>query len=148
MKSFIYVTLLLITLSFCDDCSKKEKNDCTGSCKWTEGTAATCAKKTDCGTPSGTVGSKTCTDATNCKPNDDESACVSVADTCALKDDNSACDDPAAGCVFTAATQDSCTELSSDPDSDSDSDSDSDTTKSSAFGLKTSFLLIFLYFFL
>ena len=138
MKSFIYVTLLLITLSFCDDCSKKEKNDCTGSCKWTEGTAATCAKKTDCGTPTGTSPNLACSDATNCKVSDDESACVSKADTCALKDDNSACDDPAAGCVFTAATEGKCSESSSD----------SDTTKSSAFGLKTSFLLIFLYFFL
>ena len=38
----------------------------------------------------------------------------------------------AAGCVFTAATKGKCAESSSD----------------SAFGLKTSFLLIFLYFFL
>ena len=48
MKSFIYVTLLLIALSFCDDCSSKAKDKCTGSCKWTDGAAATCVKKTDC----------------------------------------------------------------------------------------------------
>ena len=136
MKSFIYVTLLLITLSFCDDCSKKEKNDCTGTCKWTDGTAATCVKKTDCA-HTGTGDDITCSDTTNCEANSGKTACVSKADTCALKDDNSACDDPADGCVFTAATEGKCAESSSDPD----------TTKSSAFGLKTSFLLIFLYFF-
>ena len=130
MKSFIYVTLLLITLSFCDDCSKKEKNDCTGSCKWTEGTAATCAKKTDCGTPTGTSPNLACSDATNCKLNDDSSACVSKADSCAVNAAGDACAS-AAGCVFTAATKGKCAESSSD----------------SAFGLKTSFLLIFLYFF-
>jgi hypothetical protein len=138
MKSFIYVTLLLIILSFCDDCSKKEKNDCTGSCKWTEGTAATCAKKTDCGTPTGSGAERTCaTDATNCKLDADTDSCVSKATTCALNDAGDDCAD-AVGCVFTAATEGKCAESSSD----------TDTTKSSAFGLKTSFLLIFLYFFL
>ena len=131
MKSFVYVTLLLITLSFCDDCSKKEKNDCTGTCKWTDGTAATCVKKTDCGEPSGTTGSKTCAaDTTNCEPNAEETACVSKATTCAVNAAGDACAS-AAGCVFTAATKGKCAESSSD----------------SAFGLKTSFLLIFLYFF-
>ena len=146
MKSFIYVTLLLITLSFCDDCSKKEKNDCTGTCKWTDGTAATCVKKTDCA-HSGTGEGLTCSDSTNCKVNTGKTACESVAATCAVNDAGTACES-ADGCVFTAATQGSCTEADSEPDSDSDSDSNTDTTKSSAFGLKTSFLLIFLYFFL
>ena len=127
MKSFIYVTLLLIALSFCDDCSSKAKDKCTGSCKWTEGTAATCTKKTDCA-HTGTSGSVTCPDTTNCKANDGATACISVATTCTLKTDNTACADPVAGCVFTAATQGKCAESSSD----------------SAFGLKTSFLLIFL----
>ena len=145
MKSFIYVTLLLITLSFCDDCSKKEKNDCTGTCKWTDGTAATCVKKTDCA-HTGTGDDITCSDTTNCEANSGKTACVSKAATCEVNVAGTACASDV-GCVFTAATQDSCTELSSDPDSDSDSDSDSDTTKSSAFGLKTSFLLIFLYLF-
>ena len=126
MKSFIYVTLLLITLSFCDDCSKKEKNDCTGTCKWTDGTAATCVKKTDCA-HTGTSGSATCPDTTNCKPNTGATACESIAASCALNAAGDACAS-AAGCVFTAATQGKC-------------------ESSSAFGLKTSFLLIFLYFF-
>ena len=128
MKSFIYVTLLLIALSFCDDCSSKEKDKCTGSCKWTDGTAATCVKKTDCAAPSGSPAA--CADATNCKLNDDSSACVSKADSCAVNAAGDACAS-AAGCVFTAATKGKCAESSSD----------------SAFGLKTSFLLIFLYFF-
>jgi hypothetical protein len=145
MKSFIYVTLLLIALSFCDDCSSKEKDKCTGSCKWTDGTAATCVKKTDCAAPTGEDEAKSCPDSTNCKLNEGKTACVSVAATCALKADNTACES-ADGCVFTDATEGTCSEADSDPDSDSDSDSD--TTKSSAFGLKTSFLLIFLYFFL
>ena len=136
MKSFIYVTLLLITLSFCDDCSKKEKNDCTGTCKWTDGTAATCVKKTDCA-HTGTGDGLTCSDTTNCEANSGKTACVSKASTCAVNGAGTACE-PAAGCVFTDATQGKCSESSSDPD----------TTKSSAFGLKTSFLLIFLYFFL
>ena len=130
MKSFIYVTLLLIALSFCDDCSSKEKDKCTGSCKWTDGTAATCVKKTDCATAT-TTPSLTCADTTNCKVNDGSTACVSVATTCAVNTAGDACATPAAGCVFTAATQGKCAESSSD----------------SAFGLKTSFLLIFLYFF-
>ena len=129
MKSFIYVTLLLITLSFCDDCSSKEKDKCTGSCKWTDGTAATCVKKTDCAAPSGSPAA--CADATNCKLNDDSSACVSKADSCAVNAAGDACAS-AAGCVFTAATKGKCAESSS----------------GSAFGLKTSFLLIFLYFYL
>ena len=136
MKSFIYVTLLLITLSFCDDCSKKEKNDCTGTCKWTDGTAATCVKKTDCA-HTGTGDGLTCSDTTNCEANSGKTACVSKASTCAVNGAGTACE-PAAGCVFTAATEGKCAESSSD----------TDTTKSSAFGLKTSFLLIFLYFFL
>ncbi len=135
MKSFVYVTLLLITLSFCDDCSKKEKNDCTGTCKWTDGTAATCVKKTDCA-HTGTGDGLTCTDTTNCVVNTGKTACESKAATCALKSDSSACES-AEGCVFTAATQGTCAESSSE----------GDTTKSSAFGLKTSFLLIFLSFF-
>ena len=135
MKSFIYVTLLLITLSFCDDCSKKEKNDCTGTCKWTDGTAATCVKKTDCA-HTGTGDGLTCSDTTNCEANSGKTACISKASTCAVNGAGTACE-PAAGCVFTAATEGKCAESSSDPD----------TTKSSAFGLKTSFLLIFLYLF-
>ena len=130
MKSFIYVILLLIALSFCDDCSSKAKDKCTGSCKWTDGAAATCVKKTDCA-HTGTGASLTCTDATNCVANGESTACVSKATTCTLKSDNTACADPVAGCVFTAATEGKCAESSSD----------------SAFGLKTSFLLIFLYFF-
>ena len=130
MKSFIYVTLLLITLSFCDDCSSKEKDKCTGSCKWTDGTAATCVKKTDCAAPTTVGGSPTCADTTNCKLNDGSTACVSVAESCAVNAAGDACAS-AAGCVFTAATQGKCAESSSD----------------SAFGLKTSFLLIFLYLF-
>jgi transcription elongation factor len=146
MKSFIYVTLLLITLSFCDDCSSKVEDECTGTCELTAGTAATCVKKTDCGSPSGSGAERTCAaDTTNCKFDSDTDSCVSVAATCAVNDAGTACAS-ADGCVFTAATQGTCAEADSDPDSDSDSDSD--TTKSSAFGLKTSFLLIFLYFFL
>ena len=141
MKSFIYVTLLLITLSFCDDCSKKEKNDCTGTCKWTDGTAATCVKKTDCA-HTGTAPNVVCSDTTNCVANGEGSACESKAATCEVNGAGTACAS-ADGCVFTAATQGTCAEADSDPDSDSDSD----TTKSSAFGLKTSFLLIFLYLF-
>ena len=129
MKSFVYVTLLLITLSFCDDCASKEKDKCTGSCKWTDGTAATCVKKTDCA-HTGTGASLACSDTTNCVVNGEGTACESKASTCALKSDSSACES-AEGCVFTAATAGKC--------------ASSDT--SSAFGLKTSFLLIFLYFF-
>ena len=142
MKSFIYVTLLLIALSFCDDCSSKVENECTGTCEWTAGTAATCVKKTDCA-HTGTAPNVVCSDTTNCVANGDGSACESVAATCAVNDAGTACVS-AAGCVFTDATEGTCSEADSDPDSDSDSD----TTKSSAFGLKTSFLLIFLYFFL
>ena len=126
MKSFIYVTLLLIALSFCDDCSSKAKDKCTGSCKWTDGAAATCVKKTDCATAT-TTPSLTCADTTNCKVNDGSTACESIAASCALNSAGDACAS-AAGCVFTAATQGKC-------------------ESSSAFGLKTSFLLIFLYFF-
>ena len=146
MKSFIYVTLLLITLSFCDDCSSKVEDECTGTCEWTAGTAATCTIKTDCA-HSGTGDELTCSDSTNCKVNTGKTACESVAATCEVNGAGTACAS-ADGCVFTAATQGTCAEADSDPDSDSDSDSDPDTTKSSAFGLKTSFLLIFLYLFL
>ena len=130
MKSFVYVTLLLITLSFCDDCASKEKDKCTGSCKWTDGTAAKCEKKTDCA-HTGTAPNVVCSDTTNCVANGEGTACVSVATTCAVNTAGDACATPAAGCVFTAATAGKC--------------ASSDT--SSAFGLKTSFLLIFLYFF-
>ena len=129
MKSFIYVTLLLIALSFCDDCSSKIENECTGTCEWTAGTAATCVKKTDCA-HTGTGDTFACTDTINCEPNDGSTACESIAASCALNAAGDACAS-AAGCVFTAATQGKCAESSSD----------------SAFGLKTSFLLIFLYFF-
>ena len=140
MKSFIYVTLLLITLSFCDDCSLKPQDQCTGTCEWTAGTAASCVVKTDCAAPTGDTGNKVCPDATNCKVNGDESACESVATTCAVNTAGTACE-TAAGCVFTDATEGTCAESSSD------TDTNTDTNKSSAFGLKTSFLLIFLYFF-
>ena len=90
MKSFIYVTLLLIALSFCDDCSSKAKDKCTGSCKWTDGAAATCAKKTDCA-HTGTGDAITCSDTTNCVANGGKTACESIADTCTLKADNTAC---------------------------------------------------------
>ena len=135
MKSFIYVTLLLIALSFCDNCSSKPENECTGTCEWTAGTAATCVKKTDCA-HTGTAPNVVCSDTTNCVANGEGSACESKAATCEVNGAGTACAS-ADGCVFTAATQGTCAESSSDPD----------TTKSSAFGLKTSFLLIFLYFF-
>jgi len=146
MKSFIYVTLLLITLTFCDDCSSKTKDQCTGTCKWTDGKAATCTKKTDCAAPTvdSTTSAKSCADATNCKLDSNSETCVSVATSCALKNDGTDCDS-AAGCVYTAATEGKCSASSSG--SGSSSGSDSDSSKSSAFGLKTSFLLSFLSFF-
>ena len=43
------IIFCLIISSLCDDCSsKKTESECTGSCKWTAGTSATCAAKTTC----------------------------------------------------------------------------------------------------
>ncbi len=139
MKSFIYVTLLLITLSFCDDCSLKPQDQCTGTCEWTAGTAASCVVKTDCA-HTGSGEELACSDTTNCKVNTGKTGCESVAATCAVNAAGTAYE-TAAGCVFTDATEGTCAESSSD------TDTNTDTNKSSAFGLKTSFLLIFLYFF-
>ena len=46
MKFSIYITLSLIILTIYDDCSTKEESDCKGDCKWTAGTAASCALAT------------------------------------------------------------------------------------------------------
>ena len=46
MKFSIYITLSLIILTICDDCSSKSESDCKGDCKWTAGTAASCALAT------------------------------------------------------------------------------------------------------
>ena len=46
MKISTYIALSLIILTICDDCSSKSESDCKGDCKWTAGTAASCALAT------------------------------------------------------------------------------------------------------
>ena len=128
MKFSIYITLSLIILTICDDCSSKSESDCKGDCKWTAGTAASCAVAT-C-----TVQGSTCKEGTtDCEYTAANSgtgapaSCASVAATCALASDNTACN-PVAGCKFTAAVAGKCAAVSN------------------AFGLKTSLFAIFLIF--
>ena len=85
MKISTYITLSLIILTICDDCSSKSESDCKGDCKWTAGTAASCALAT-C-----TVEGSTCKEGTtDCKFSaaDDDAGtpakCASVAASCAL----------------------------------------------------------------
>ena len=134
MKFSIYITLSLIILIICDDCSSKSESDCKGDCKWTAGTAASCALAT-C-----TVQGNTCKEGTtDCEYTAANSgtgapaSCASVAATCALASDNTACN-PVAGCKFTAAVAGKCTAA------------DSGSGSSGAFGLKTTLFAIFLIF--
>ena len=108
MKSFyqIFITLSLIIFSICaDDCAGKTEQQCTGTCSWTAGKAASCAVVTcavnqagngcepadDCTFAAGTGGA-----AGTCTPN---------AQTCTVS--GNACN-PVAGCKYTAATEGSC----------------------------------------
>ena len=102
MKSFyqIFITLSLIIFSICaDDCSGKSEQQCTGTCSWTAGKAASCAVVT-CAVNSGGDG---------CEPADDctfaNNACTPKAQTCAVS--GTTCN-PVAGCKYTAATDGSC----------------------------------------
>ena len=128
MKISTYITLSLIILTICDDCSSKSESDCKGDCKWTAGTAASCAVAT-C-----TVQGEACKEGTtDCEYTAADAgagtaaSCASVASTCALTDDKTACN-PTAGCKFTAAVAGKC------------------AAASNAFGLKTSLFAIFLIF--
>ena len=134
MKSLLsfYISLLLITISFCDDCSSKAEKDCTGSCKWTATAAscavATCALKSD---------SSACEDNTNCDftaadtTNNTPAKCEAKTNSCALNDGKTACT-PTAGCTYTAASGKCAASSSSD--------------ESSAFSLKNSFIIYLLSF--
>ena len=143
MKSLLslYISLLLITISFCDDCSSKAEKDCTGSCQWTETTAASCALAT-------------CTlssDKTACESGGETHCtlsgtgegetpkCEAKATSCALNQGKTACT-PTAGCIYTAATG-KCAAASS-----SSSSSSSSSDESSAFSLKNSFIIYLLSF--
>ena len=134
MKFSIYITLSLIILTICDDCSTKSESDCKGDCKWTAGTAASCAVAT-C-----TVEGNTCKEGlTDCEytaaasGTNTPASCASVADTCALNNEKTACN-PTAGCKFTAAVAGKCTAA------------DSGSGSSGAFGLKITLFAIFLIF--
>jgi hypothetical protein len=139
MKISTYITLSLIILTICDDCSSKSESDCKGDCKWTAGTAASCALAT-C-----TIEGSACKEGTtDCKftAADDVAGtpakCASVAASCALASENTACD-PVAGCKFTAAVAGKCAAAST-------TDSGSGSGTSGALGLKTSLFAIFLIF--
>ena len=126
MKISTYITLSLIILTICDDCSSKSESDCKGDCKWTAGTAASCALAT-C-----TVEGNTCKEGlTDCEytaaSGGNAATCTAKAGSCALTDDKTACN-PTAGCKFTAAVASKC------------------AAASNAFGLKTSLFAIFLIF--
>lgn len=130
MKSNISlgIFLYLIISSTCaDDCSSKTTEaTCTGSCKWKEGTEATCKATATCTLNSGKTA---CTSAegcaftpgTNvpascvspCATTDDASTCTSkgcqhdgtncTPATCSLNNDQTACAS-STGCTFTAAS--------------------------------------------
>ena len=128
MKISTYITLSLIILTICDDCSSKSESgsDCKGDCKWTAGTAASCAVAT-C-----TVQGEACKEGTtDCEytaaSGGNAATCTAKAGSCALTDDKTACN-PTAGCKFTAAVAGKCAAVSN------------------AFGLKTSLFAIFLIF--
>ena len=126
MKISTYITLSLIILTICDDCSSKSESDCKGDCKWTAGTAASCAVAT-C-----TVQGEACKEGTtDCEytaaSGGNAATCTAKAESCALTDDKTACN-PVAGCKFTAAVAGKC------------------AAASNAFGLKTSLFAIFLIF--
>ena len=109
MKFSIYITLSLIILTICDDCSTKSESDCKGDCKWTAGTAASCAVAT-CTLEDGACkeGTTDCDyTAANAGTSTPES-CKAKATSCALATDNTACN-PVAGCKFTAAVAGKCT---------------------------------------
>lgn len=143
MKFSIYITLSLIILTICDDCSTKSESDCKGDCEWTAGTAASCAVAT-C-TVEGSACKEGATDCAFTAADADKGTpakCASVADTCALNNDKNACT-PTAGCKFTAAVAGKCAAASS---SGSGSGSDSGSGSSGGFGLKTTLFAIFLIF--
>ena len=102
MKSLyqIFITLSLIIFSICaDDCVGKTEQQCTGTCSWTAGKAASCAVAT-CALNQAGDG---CADTTNC--DFANNACTSKAQTCAVS--GTTCN-PVAGCKYTAATDGSC----------------------------------------
>ena len=128
MKISTYITLSLIFLTICDDCSSKSESDCKGDCKWTAGTAASCALAT-CTVEGNTwkEGLTDCEYTAAASGTNTPASCASVADTCALNNEKTACN-PTAGCKFTAAVAGKC------------------AAASNAFGLKTSLFAIFLIF--
>lgn len=120
------ILYLIILITCADDCSSKTtKETCTGSCKWTAGTDATCKASTTCALNSGKtacvsdngcqfVNSQTtpASCAAKCKSADDKNTCESAGCTyvdgtgCTVPTcnvDGSACN-PANGCQYTAAT--------------------------------------------
>lgn len=119
------ILYLIILITCADDCtSKTTKETCTGSCKWTAGTEATCKASATCelkGDKSGCVSTNGCSFnsaaektpascAAKCKSSDGSTACEAAGctyanDKCTVPDcqvKNGACD-PATGCEFTAA---------------------------------------------
>ena len=148
MKSLfqIFITLSLIIFSICaDDCSGKSQQQCTGTCSWTAGKAATC-----------TVTTCALNDAKNgCEPTADctftqgaagaDGTCASKAATCTVSGDTC---NPAEGCKYNAATQGTCatkSETNTNPNTDTTNTTNKDDGTSKLKISLISSLLIFLF---
>ncbi len=109
MKSLyqIFITLSLIIFSICaDDCAGKTQDQCTGTCSWTAGKAASCAVVTCTLNQAGTGCNPSADDCTFAAgENNAPGTCTPKAQTCAVS--GTACN-PVAGCKYTAATDGSC----------------------------------------
>lgn len=100
MKSIIILGIIfcLIVSSLCDDCSSKTtESACTGSCKWTAGTSATCTAKKTCSLNS--EGSA-CVSDDGCEFNEaeEEEAACTLSVTCNAQATTAS--DCATGCTF------------------------------------------------
>ena len=148
MKSLfqIFITLSLIIFSICaDDCSGKSQQQCTGTCSWTAGTAASCTVVT-CALN---------TDKDGCEPTADctftqgtagaDGTCASKAATCTVSGDKC---NPAEGCKYNAATQGTCatkSETNTNPNTDTTNTTNKDDGTSKLKISLISSLLIFLF---
>jgi hypothetical protein len=98
---------LIILITCADDCSSKTtKETCTGSCKWTAGTEATCKASTTCELNSG---KSACVSTNGCQFVSSQTTPASCVSACKESDTKGDCE--TAGCTYNDGTS-KCTEAS------------------------------------
>ena len=144
MKSLfqIFITLSLIIFSICaDDCSGKGQQQCTGTCSWTAGKAASCTVVT-CALNSAKNGCDPTADCTFSEGvGDADGTCAPKATTCTVSGE--ACN-PTEGCKYNAGTEGTCaTKSDTNTNTNTNSNTNTDTTNKDDGTSKLKISLIF-----